>query len=144
MKRFLIAGLLAAGLSLTALSEQKASAGQGEINYGATLRWGCNAGCGGHIGLNFYCNWNINNEGGGYGGGYGDGYCFAGNPAHYYGAPNYYGAPAYAPPALPAPTPTPAPTPAPGSAVKQTGYFYYPAAYGSTYGYAAQASFYGR
>ena len=134
MKRFLLAGLLAAGLSLTALSEQRAAA----FNYTAThslticcqtvgFGWSLNWDCGGPC-VNSYCYSNCGcpcptGHGYGYGGGYDAGYA--------YSAPAYGAAPVYAA------------APAAPAGFQQAGYPC-PAGYGYGYGYSPAAYWYGR
>ncbi len=132
MKKLAIAGLLAAALSLTALSQQKASAwgcgSSGEFNlsigFSISGSWQCNPCCGG-------C------------GGCGYGYCpdvsMYSAPACGYGG--YCAAPYAAPQA--------APTAAPVAATGVQNAAYYPANYGYNYGYGygyyqAPSYWYGR
>jgi hypothetical protein len=143
MKRFLLAGLLAAGLTLTALSEQRAAAFGYSATHSLTIccqtvgfGWSFNCDCNGPC-CNSYCFHDCGcpcppGYGYGYGGGYDGGYAYGGGygGGYAYAAPAYGAAPAYAA------------APAAPAGFQQAGYTY-PAAYG--YGYAAAPAYwYGR
>ena len=148
MKRLAIAGLLAAALSLTCLSQQKAAAwgcgcGSGEFNFSIGFSisgsWSCNSCCSPCCGG---CGYSLCPDVSAYAG--------CGNGGCGYGYGGYCDASYAAPQAIPA---APAAAPVATTGVQTAGYFYpaassYPAGYGygySYYGYGQAPSYwYGR
>jgi hypothetical protein len=133
MKKLAIAGLLAAALSLTSLSQQKASAwgccgGSGEFNFSIGVSIGCNWSCNPCCSPCGGCGYSMCPDVSAYSGcGYG-GYCAA-----------PYAAPSYAPQAAPLAAPTAA------TGVQNAAY--YPGGNGYVYNYGyyqAPSYWYGR